>query len=86
MSDYFPFIWPVRANGFFHELARQTGGAGFRVGDLRHMKNPQPGPEIFAALRKHYVLTISGNYEPGPKLKIRVHGQDKLFASALPLE
>jgi VWFA-related protein len=83
-------IFPVYLAGsgrwLFDELARQTGGAGFRVGDLRHMKNPQPGPQIFAALRKHYLLTISGNYETGPKLKIRVNGQDKLFASALPLE
>ncbi|MGA2184118.1 MAG: VWA domain-containing protein [Bryobacteraceae bacterium] len=83
-------IFPVYLAGsgrwLFDELARQTGGAGFRVGDLRHMKNPQPGPQIFAALRKHYLLTISGNYEPGPKLKVRVNGQDKLFASALPLE
>jgi VWFA-related protein len=83
-------IFPVYLAGsgrwLFDELARRTGGAGFRVGDLRHMKNPQPGPQIFAALRKHYVLTIGGNYEPGPKLKIRVYGQDKLFASALPVE
>jgi VWFA-related protein len=83
-------IFPVYLAGsgrwLFDELARQTGGAGFRVGDLRHTKNPQPGPQIFAALRQHYVLTVSGNYEPGPKLKIRVNGQDKLFASALPVE
>jgi hypothetical protein len=83
-------IFPVYLAGsgrwLFDELARQTGGAGFRVGDLRRMKNPRPGPLIFAALRKHYVLSISGNEEPGPKLKIRVNGQDKLFASALPVE
>jgi len=83
-------IFPVYLAGsgrwLFDELARQTGGAGFRVGDLRRMKNPEPGPQIFAALRKHYVLTISGNYEPGPKLRIRVNGQDKLFASAMPVE
>jgi len=83
-------IFPVYLAGsgrwLFDELARQTGGAGFRVGDLRHMKNPQPGPQIFAALRKHYLLTISGDEEPGPKLRVRVNGQDKLFASALPIE
>ncbi len=83
-------IFPVYLAGsgkwLFDELARQTGGAGFRVGDLRRMKNAQPGPQIFAALRQHYVLTISGNYEPGPKLKVRVGGQDKLFASAMPVE
>jgi VWFA-related protein len=83
-------IFPVYLAGsgrwLFDELARQTGGAGFRVGDLRRMKNPQPGPQIFAALRQHYLLSISGDYEPGPKLKVRVNGQDKLFASALPLE
>jgi VWFA-related protein len=83
-------IFPVYLAGsgrwLFDELARQTGGAGFRVGDLRHMKVPQPGPQIFAALRQHYVLTLSGNNDPGPKLKIRVNGQDKLFASGLPLE
>ena len=83
-------IFPVYLAGsgrwLFDELARQTGGAGFRVGDLRKMKNPQPGPQIFAALRQHYVVTISGNYEPGPRLKVKVNGQDKLFASALPLE
>jgi VWFA-related protein len=83
-------IFPVYLAGsgkwLFDELARQTGGASFRVGDLRHMKVAQPGPQIFAALRRHYVVTIAGNYEPSEKLKIRVNGQDKLFASALPLE
>jgi len=83
-------IFPVYLAGsgrwLFDELARQTGGAGFRVGDLKRTKVPRPGPLIFAALRQHYVLTISGNYEPGPKLKVRVNGQDKLFTSTLPLE
>ena len=83
-------IFPVYLAGsgrwLFDELARQTGGAGFRVGDLRHMKITEPGPQIFAALRQHYLLTIGGNDDPGSKLKVRVNGQNKLFASGLPVE
>jgi len=82
----FPIYLAGSGKSLFDELARQTGGGSFRVGDLRRMKVPEPGPQIFTALRQHYVVSIAGNYEPGDKLRIKVNGQEKLFASALPLE
>ena len=70
----------------FEMLARQTGGASFRVRDMRKASGEQPGPRIFDVLRSYYTLTLAGNLSIGEKLKIEVKGPEKLFASALPLE
>ncbi|HVP45191.1 MAG TPA: VWA domain-containing protein [Bryobacteraceae bacterium] len=70
----------------FELLARQTGGASFRLKDMRKASNELPGPRIFEVLRAHYTLTLAGNLSLGEKIKVEVKGPDKLFASALPLE
>jgi VWFA-related protein len=83
-------IFPIYVVGsersLFEQLARQTGGASFRVNDMKRAGLAQPGPVIFGSLRKHYVVTISGNFEPGEKLKVTVNRPDKLSASAMPVE
>jgi Mg-chelatase subunit ChlD len=70
----------------FELLARQTGGASFRLKDMQKASNQLPGPRIFEVLRSHYTLTLAGNLSLGEKIKIEVKGPEKLFASALPLE
>ncbi len=70
----------------FELLARQTGGASFRLKDMRKTSNELPGPRIFEVLRAHYTLTLAGNLSLGEKVKVEVRGPEKLFASALPQE
>ena len=70
----------------FENLARQTGGASFRVKDMRKMAQGAPGARIFTPLRSYYTLTVSGNLGLGDKVKVEVKGADKPFVSALPLE
>lgn len=70
----------------FENLARQTGGASFRVKDMRKMAEGAPGARIFTLLRSYYTLTVSGNLGLGDKVKVEVKGADKPFISALPLE
>ncbi|MBZ5595488.1 MAG: VWA domain-containing protein [Acidobacteriia bacterium] len=70
----------------FELLARQTGGASFRLKDMRKTSNDLPGSRIFEVLRAHYTLTLAGNLSSGAKIRVEVKGPDKLFASALPLE
>ena len=83
-------IFPIYVVGsersLFEQLARQTGGASFRVSDMKRAGIGQPGPIIFSALRKHYVLTISGNLDPSERLKVTVNRAEKLNASAMPVE
>jgi len=83
-------IFPIYVVGsersLFEQLARQTGGASFRVTDMKRAGMGQPGPVILGALRKHYVVTISGNFEPSERLKVTVNRPDKLSASAMPVD
>ncbi|HLJ48611.1 MAG TPA: VWA domain-containing protein [Bryobacteraceae bacterium] len=80
-------IFPVYAVGsarsLFERLARYSGGAIFNVSDMKKAGVQKPGATIFEAMRQHYVLTISGNQDPGEKLKITVNRPDKLNVSAL---
>jgi VWFA-related protein len=82
-------IFPVYAIGYerslFENLARQTGGASFKLEMKRNSPEP-PGPRIFQVLRSHYSLTVAGNLSLGEKLKIEVKRPEKLLVSALPLE
>jgi VWFA-related protein len=83
-------IFPIYVVGsekwLFENLARQTGGASFRVGDMRKSGTPEPGAAIFDAVRRHYIVTIQGSLSPSDKLKVTVNRPEKLNASALPLE
>jgi VWFA-related protein len=70
----------------FEFLARQTGGASFRLKDMKNASSEPPGPRIFDVLRACYTLTLAGNLSLGEKLKVEVKRPEKLFASALPIE
>lgn len=72
-----------REKGMFENLARQTGGASFRV---KTMADGPPGPRIFEVLRSWYNLTASGNLSMGENIKLEVRSPEKLFVSALPLD
>jgi VWFA-related protein len=84
-------IFPVFVIGYerslFEQLARQTGGASFSLRDMKRSLGSDPvGPRLFAALREHYVLTVSGNLSLGEKVRVEVKRPQKLFVSALPLD
>ena len=70
----------------FELLARQTGGASFRLKDMRKASNELPGQRIFDVLRSYYIVTLAGNLSLGEKVKVEVKGPEKLFASVLPLD
>jgi hypothetical protein len=82
-------IYPVyamtRERSLFELLARQTGGALFR---LRKGKggSDKPGALVFDTVRGHYVVTIAGNLSVGERMKVEVKGGSKVMASILPLE
>ena len=81
-------IYPVYLAGMerhmFQDLARQTGGASFNLQEMRKAGAGKPGPRIFETLRKHYVVTVTGNLSLGDKVRVEVRSQSKLFISALP--
>lgn len=85
-------VYPVYAAGrersLLESLARQTGGASFNLRDLTKAVGKesaaQPGPGIFAVLRAHYALTVTGNLSLGEKVRVEVRRPEKLFVSALP--
>jgi VWFA-related protein len=83
-------IFVVYVIGFersmFEMLARATGGASFRLKDMKKTSVESPGPRIFDVLRAHYTLTLAGNLSLGEKVKIEIKRPEKLFASVLPLE
>ncbi len=70
----------------FEMLARETGGASFRLKDMKKASVEPPGPRIFDVLRAHYTLTLAGNLSLGEKVKVEIKRPEKLFASVLPLE
>ena len=82
-------IYPVYMSGrersMLENLARQTGGASFNLRDMKKAEGEKPGPGVFAVLRAHYTLTVSGNL-PGEKLKVEVRRPEKLFVSVRPAE
>ncbi len=83
-------IFPVYMIGaersLFENLARQTGGASFSLGDMRKSVGMHPGARIFDVMRSHYTLSIQGNLGLSDKLKIEVNRPGKLLVSALPLD
>lgn len=83
-------IYPVYLGGYersmFENLARQTGGASFNLREMQRASNTPPGKRIFAVVRGHYTLSVTGNLGLGEKIKVQVNRPGKLFVSALPLE
>jgi VWFA-related protein len=76
-------IYPVyvtgASKGMLENLARQTGGASFRVRDSK-------APDIFDVVRGCYSLTLQGNLALGDKLKVEVKRAEKVAVSAMPVE
>jgi Mg-chelatase subunit ChlD len=68
------------------ELASRTGGASFRINSRDQAVTRKQIADIVAAVRSHYVLTLSGNKMPGEKFKLSVNRPEKLFVSYLPLQ
>ncbi len=81
----YPIYMTGAEKGMFETLARETGGAIFSLNDLRKSGVSQPGPVIFAAVRRTYTLTVTGN-PAGDKLRVEVRTPQKVFASVLPVE
>jgi VWFA-related protein len=82
-------ISPRGFSGWYEDLAKQTGGAAFNLGEMsKTLKNPKElAPRIFAAVRGNYTLTLAGNLALGEKLKIQVPGlKRRLLISSLPLD
>jgi len=83
-------IFPVYMRGYekslFDLLARQTGGAPFNLRDMQKAGDKNVGAKIFEVLRAHYTVTVGGNLSLGEKLRVEVKRQEKVFASALPVE
>lgn len=83
-------IYPVYVNGYerslFELLARQTGGASFRLKDLRKSGEQAPGKRVFEVVRGRYVLAVGGNLGLGDKLRVEVKRSDKLQVSAMSVD
>lgn len=82
-------IYPVyamrRERDLFEMLARQTGGALFRL-DARRGGGSGPGARVFETMRGHYIVTVSGNLGLGERARVEVKSGGKVLASALQLE
>ena len=86
-------IYPVYAQGvergLFRRLARRTGGAHFRARPRK--QNPKELAEtVYAVLRGHYVLELTGVYTLGDRMEIKIQGllksDLKPWASAMALD
>ena len=86
-------IYPVYASGadrgLFRRLARRTGGAHFRARPRK--QDPKDlARAVYAVLRGHYVLELTGIYTLGDRMEIKIQGLPKSnakpWASVLALE
>jgi VWFA-related protein len=83
-------IYPVYLAGFdrdlFRNLAAQTGGASFHIGQMRKRISGEPGPFVMQVARGRYMLEVAGNLSLGERVKVEISRKGKYFVSALPLE
>ena len=84
-------IYPVYAmdqeRSMLERLARQTGGASFRLPQKGARGQATPAARLFEVMRSPYTLTLSGNLALGDRFKIEVKKRpERLFVSGLALE
>jgi VWFA-related protein len=79
-------IYPIyamdRERSMLERLARETGGASFRLGQ----KGEAPAALVFEVIRSAYVLTLSGNLALGERFRVEVKRPERVFISGLPLD
>jgi VWFA-related protein len=82
----FPVYLVGAARGLLENLARQTGGATFNLGNMSRDRSGPPARRIFNVLGAGYTLSLTGNLSLGEKVKVEVKRPEKLQVSALPLD
>ena len=81
-------IFPVSLGSARHpvldQLASQTGGASFKLKDMRKASGDKVR-SIFEAIRSAYLLTIGGDGALPETFKLEIEGREKLSVTAMPV-